>query len=233
MKQIEGLACIEYGEVLGNYISDTKHKELIFESNPGLSYDGRFSFPLNYVEHDLYLIIKSFKHCHQDTILRIYQKIKECMQHDFSSFPGQIKTETSTYSCIKLQVKSGSHINDILKAYHNEGVTFKKNKKIKRTDATIITKEFIRMTESENNIFKDDFNKDVTYIEIPKHIDWKELQKITKIIKNTYQYKDFKTSIVSIFEEDHYREFISMYIKGGCECERVNEIKNNFLEKIN
>ena len=36
MDVLEGLACIEYGETLGNYISNTKQKEFILESFPNI-----------------------------------------------------------------------------------------------------------------------------------------------------------------------------------------------------
>ncbi len=232
MDILEGLACVEYGETLGNYISNSKNKEFILESNPGLSYYGRFSFPLSSVAHNLYLIVKPFKHCHQDTILRIQQRVKNCMQEEFSAFPGQIKSETNTFSCIKLQVQSASHINDIIKAFKNENIDFAKNKKITKFDATITTKEYIKMKFVELNIFKDSNSDEVAYLEIPEHINWKQLQKAEKIVKNTYKYKDFKTSIVSIFQEDRYREFISVYIRGGCGCDRLSEVRNNFIKQI-
>ena len=232
MDILEGLACVEYGEILGNYSTSLKYKEFILESNPGMSYYGRFSFPLTSVEHDLYLIVKPFKHCHQDTILRIQQTVKDCMQEQFSAFPGQIKTDKNTFSCIKLQVQKESHVSDIIKAFKNEGVSFVKNKKLDKFDATIITKEYIKMKFAELNIFKDSYNDDVAYLEIPEHINWQQLKETEKIIKNTYSYKDFKTSIVSIYQENRYREFISLYIKGGCDCDRLSEIRNNFIKQI-
>jgi len=88
------------------------------------------------------------------------------------------------------------------------------------------------MKFAELNIFKDSNSDDVAYLEMPKHITWKQLKKAEEIVKNTYRYKDFKTSIVSIFQKDRYREFISVYIKGGCDCERLSEVRNNFIKQI-
>jgi len=232
METIDGLACVRKMETVGNYVSSNKIKEMILESNPGMSYYCRINSPLSTISHNLYLIIKPFENCNQDKILHIYENIKKCMNIEFAVYPGQLKVFNIMHSCLKVQIENKEHIVDIIKAFANEGVKFVKSKDIKPYETLVSTKECISIIDLEPQVYKDVANNEVFYLEIPYNLEWEDFKEIEVQIKNTFGYKDFETSLVSIFKENRFREFIRIYVKGGCTCESFHELRNKFSSKM-
>jgi hypothetical protein len=232
METIDGLACIQQEENIGNFIFSGKLKEMILESNPGLSYYGRNSFPLAKVNHNLYFIIKPFKVCHLDNILRIYQDVKKITNLEFAAYPGQLKLFNVMHACIKIQTEDKTDIPTIIDAYKSKNVEFIKLKKIDNYTTDITTKEYVKMVQTEEFVYEDIHNKDISYLEIDKYLDWSEFKKLENIIKNTFNYRDFKASLVSIYKELKYREFISIQVKGGCDCGKLSEMREQFLSQL-
>jgi len=232
METIDGLACIQQEETIGNILFDKPLKEMVLESNPGYSYYGRNSFPLANVKHNLYLIIKPFKVCHLDNILRIYQDVKKITGLEFAAYPGQLKLFNVMHACIKIQTTDKNDILPIIDAYKQKGVEFIKNKKIENYTTDITTKEYVKMQQTEDFVFEDIHNKETAYIEVGKYMEWNEFKEIEKIIKNSFNYRDFKASLVSLYKELSYREFVSIYVKGGCDCGKLSEMRNQFIQTL-
>jgi len=232
METIDGLACIRRMETVGNYISSSNLKEMVLESNPGLSYYCRVNSPLSSIKHNLYIIVKPFENCNQDKVLHITESIKKCMNVEFAVYPGQLKVFNVMHSCMKVQVENKEHIADIIKAFENEGVKFIKSKKIKTYETLISTKECLSMIEVEKQVYRDVANNEVHYLEIPYNLEWEDFKEIEVQIKNTFGYKNFETALVSIFKDNRFREFIRIYVKGGCTCESFLVLRDKFSAKM-
>ncbi len=229
MEIIDGLACIQYEENIGNFIYSKQLKEMVLESDPGFMYYGRFSFPLSNVKHNLYFIVKPFKTCHLDNILRVYQDVKKLTGLEFAAAPGQLKLFNVMQACIKIQVESVEDIPVIIDAYKEKGVSFIKNKKIDTYKTLITTKEYIKMEEIEPYIYKDTHNNEISYVEIDKYLDWELFKKTSEIAKKSFHAKDYTVSQVSIYKEQSYREFVSLYVRGGCDCDILSDIRKSFI----
>ncbi len=232
MEIIDGLACIRRMEKLGSYVSANNLKEFVLESNPGVSYYCKIDSPLAKTKDNIYLLIKPYKNCNQDKILHLTENIKKCMNLEFAVYPGQLKVQNVLQSCLKVNVQNKNNIPDIINAFKNEGAEFLKSKKIEAYTTLVNTKECISIKEIDNFVFQDKGNKDIHYLEIPYQLEWSEFKEIETHIKNTFGYKDFDTSLVSIFIENQFREFIRIYVNGGCTCESFHELRNKFSSKM-
>lgn len=232
MEKIDGLACVRKMETVGNYISIDNFKELVLESNPGMSYYCKINSPLSSVKHSIYLVIKPFNNANQDKILHLYEKIKKNLNIEFVVYPGQIKVFNVLHSCLKLTIESNTYIKDVIKEFENEGVIFVKTKKVEPYTSLVNTKECIAISEFDEYVFKDDTSNEIYFLEIPYQLEWEEFKEIEMHIKNTFGYKDFETSLISIFKGNRFREFIRVYVKGGCTCESFQELRTKFSSKI-
>lgn len=232
METIDGLACVRRMETVGNYISNSNIKEMVLESNPGMSYYCRINSPLSTIKNNLYLIIKPFENCNQDKILHITERIKECMNAEFAVYPGQLKVFNIMHSCLKVQVENKEHIIDLIKAYENEGVKFVKSKKVEAYTTLVSTKECLSMVEAEKLVYKDIARDEVHYLEIPYNLEWEDFKDIEVQIKNTFGYKDFETALISVYKGNKFREFIRIYVKGGCTCESFLVLRDKFSSKM-
>lgn len=166
-----------------------------------------------------------------EDIIRKTQKIRKYTDIHFSGSPSTIKTYNECYSCIRLWgLKNFDVIPELQKIYMNEGIKFKKKRKIAGNSIIQIRKTFY-IKEIQEGIFKDLEEQQMYYLQIPTLLSWGLFHNIIKKIKNNVDNNNFDAALGTVYMKE-LLDVIRIYTKTP-DIEQLNLLRKKIINEIN
>jgi len=168
-----------------------------------------------------------------EKVLRATKNINQIENLNIDGAKCEITIGSRKHSGIRIKgIDRYTHIEQIQKAYQNQGFIFKKNERIaNETDSLIRINKFFKLHKIEEGIFQSPNNKDRFYIEIPKNLDWKEFRDLTFEIKNNVRVTNYDIAKGIFYKNDGIIDMLRL-IKPAITLEMVKEIQQKYLEKL-
>ena len=199
----EQLQTVDY-----NIIPDTLVLEI---QQPFPGYDGS-NIPKDSVPESF--IIITAKEYRPEEILRASAKINQYLDIQIDAAPAWIEVYNKKYYGVRIKgCMTYEKIKDVQAAFLNEKIELAKKVVIKDKGIIKIQKYFI-MDEVQDSIYLDINNDWMGYIKIDHFFSWKLFEKITMLVKNNIDNRNFDAALTSLFVEDTVVDLIRIYKKG-------------------
>jgi len=168
-----------------------------------------------------------------ESILRSTKKINKENKLEIRGAKCELFIGSRKYSGIRVKgITRYSHIEDIQRAYLNEGFEFAKNVRIQEnTDALIKVNKFFNLKFISDGIYQSPYNNDRFYIMIPKQLSWNEFRDLTIKIKNNISVTNFDITKGILYENSDIVDMLRV-IKPNITIDMVKEIQHKYLEKL-
>lgn len=224
---IESLGKIIKEETLQSVDYNVIQNTLVLENRePFPGYHGE-NLPFESKPESIFLI--TTRGYSPETVFRITQRLCKQHQMDFNACPAEITLFNNSYSAIRIRgLNTYTSIADIQGYYDDEGITFLKHKKIKGTGLIKIEKVF-RLEIIEDYYYKDLDDEFTYYFAIPYQFGWNLFKKVTYIIKNNIENRNFDGALCFIYLKE-ITDFIRIY--ANTDINRLKLIREKYLEEI-
>jgi hypothetical protein len=223
-------------ETLGTIM---KQEDLVFFENPNniLAFETAHAYPgyngvvpRNYNPNSIFLITKE-QYLTEDVFVHS-QNIRDKVNFSFSSAIAYIHYQNKKYPAIRIKdVKNYSFIPELIAAYLEEGIQFAKKKGKDEEKSTIQVKKGFYLEELEDGCYKDLFDDQMYYIEIPRHLKWDEFEKVTLDVKYNNPTLNFDAAL-SLFYRSKKVVFAVRIYKESVTPEDLKLLSAQFLKRI-
>lgn len=168
-----------------------------------------------------------------ERILRSTKKINKEKELEIRGAKCEMMIGSRKYSGIRVKgIARYSHIEDIQRAYLNEGFEFAKNVRLKEnTDAIIRVNKFFNLKYISEGIYQSPYNSDRFYIMIPKQLTWDEFRDLTFKIKNNISVTNFDIAKGILYDNSDIIDMLRV-IKPNITVDMVGEIQQKYLGKL-
>lgn len=223
-------------ETLGNII---KKEDLVLFENPKniLAFETAHAYPgyngvvpQNYNPNSIFLITKE-QYLTEEVFVHS-QNIRQKVDFSFSSAIAFINYQNKKYPAIRIKdVKNYSFIPELIHAYLEEGIQFEKRRGKDKLNTLIQVKKGFYLEPMDNGCYRDLFDEQMYYIEIPKHLKWDEFEKITMDVKYNNPGLNFDAAS-SLFYRSKQVVFAVRIYKEGVTEEDLKTLKEQFFKRL-
>ncbi len=154
-------------------------------------------------------------------------------KRDYKNFCtyGHLKMGQKTWYCVRIRnLEYLSSIPSIQSQLEDSGVGLMKSQDVKGTALIRIHKSFL-ISEISNGIYRDRFDPDRYYIELPMEISWQEFKEVTYQVKMNMENNLFDAAQGIIFRLNGPVDVIRIYDKNN-ELKRMEEIRKHYLSRM-
>lgn len=229
---IESVGILTKKEDLSSVVAETNSNKLILESSkPFPGYYSRHSDPFDRDPYSTFAITKLLYN--DERLIRAIQAIKNDPNHkyDFDGAPGSLQLQNETVNFVRFKSLSYPNIGEVLKHFTENGIEFRRAKKIASFETLIRVRKFFSMKETLDGIFQDIIDKNSTYIVLPVNLRWKTFEKITMDIKYNIEDRNFDAAQTSVFAKEGLIDFVRIYDRDSCQGKLLH-IKEKYLGAI-
>jgi len=223
-------------ETLGTIM---KKEDLVYFENPKniLAFETAHAYPgyngivpQNYNPNSIFLITKE-QYLTEDIFVHS-QNIRQKVDFSFSSAIAYINYQNKKYPAIRIKdVKNYSFLGELINAYLEEGIQFEKRKGKDKLNTLIQVKKGFYLKPLDNDCYKDLFDEQMYYIELPKHMKWEEFEKITMDVKYNNPALNFDAAL-SLFYRAKKVVFAVRIFKEGVTGEDLQTLHEQFQKRF-
>lgn len=223
-------------ETLGTVM---KQEDLVLFENPKniLAFETAHAYPgyngvvpQNYNPNSIFLITKE-QYLTEEVFVHS-QNIRERLNFSFNSAIAYIDYQNKKYPAIRIKdVKNYSFIPELIAAYVEEGIQFAKSKGTDKLNTLIQVKKGFYLEPLDNDCYKDLFDEQMYYIEIPKYLKWEEFEKLALDVKYNNPTLNFDAAL-SMFYRAKKVVFAVRIFKEGVNMDELKLLKDQFLKKL-
>ncbi|VAW15455.1 hypothetical protein MNBD_BACTEROID01-2826 [hydrothermal vent metagenome] len=180
-----------------------------------------------------YLYIALSKHHSLENILRATKQIEAKFEWQFDAGKGFLTIINNTYWVLRLR-HFGEYdmVQKIQEAYANQGIELlPKIKKHGDHLAHIKIVKFLYLKRVAPQIYIDLKEENHGYFIIPKYLEWKTFEEVTKKVKNNWTGSEFDTASGSFFLDGQLHEFVRVYSSKLSE-DYLEGIRELYIEKM-
>ncbi len=229
-KKLETVGTVSKKEHLSVADMDNCKILILENTEPFPGYHG-LNLPKENKAESLFLVTKSAYN--DEKIIRAIQHIKkQNPELTFDGTPGTINLYNSPVGVVRIKDMSYEAVPLLVKLFENEGISFKKKKKLPPYQCTIKIRKFFKMQQVEEGIYRDTDIKEMYYLVIPKALRWNSFEKITMEIKYNMEDNNYDAAMVSVFYEHGILDLVRIYDQ-KYSIEKLRTIRKKYLEKIN
>lgn len=139
------------------------------------------------------------------------QSAESRMGEELASALGDITIGDTTYHSIRLRNIDPHMLPQIIKYYEYEGIKVVSPGTNIRDYAFIHIDKFFHLEEIESGIFTDLDDPQIGYLEIPRKLEWQELEQITSKVKGDTIHNNFDRALGTISKHGETTEVIRIY----------------------
>jgi len=229
IRKIESLGTITKKEKIALVEHETNCNYLILESlSPFPGYHGT-TVP-DKLEPDSLFAITKMKY-NEERIIRSIQAVKKRTKIHFDAAPGSVDIQHQPHNLIRFKYINYGKIGEILMLFTEEGIGFKRRKKLAHFEALLKVRKFFHLVEKSEGIFQDQQVKFMSYIQMPLLLTWKTFEKITTNIKYNMKDKNFDAALTSIYTSEGMSDFVRIYTKEDNHG-KLLRIQQKYMEAI-
>ena len=165
-----------------------------------------------------------------EKILRISQKIRKFMHLNFDACYSKICVFNDTYFAIRIrEIDTYTVIKEIQEYFLDEGIKFRKSKKIEAPGIIQLRKHF-DVKYIGDDIFTDNRDSSMYYLAIPYQISWSLFRDVTIKIKHNIDNNNFDAALGSFYLKEIV-EFVRIYAK-NLEIDRLKMIRGKYVDAL-
>jgi hypothetical protein len=226
--KIQTIGSMAKEELLQNIESNVLPNTFVIENRePFPGYHGK-NLPTEPIPDSIFFITQTVYT--YEKILRLGQKIRKFMNLYFDACYAKICVFNDTYHAIRIRdIDNYTVIQEIQQYFLDEGVKYKKNKKIE-THGIIQLRKHFDIKYIGDNIYTDNRDDSMYYLAIPYQLSWSLFRDVTKKIKNNIDNSNFDAALGSFYFRDIV-EFIRIYAK-NLDMERLMIIRNKYIDAL-
>jgi len=184
-----------------------------------------------HIQDSVFLVI--VKNYNAEQIVRLTQRIKKYAPYPFDSVPGQLYINDESFSCLRLRhIKGYDDILTFQELYKDEGIRFIKKRKI-QVEGMIKIQKFFQLETIQNGMYKD-LEKTALprmYFSIPKQLNWKLFEQITRKVKEKMAHPNFDAALVALHSEDGFLDLVRIWSNSDSPADII-PIRDLYFEEI-
>ncbi len=168
-----------------------------------------------------------------EEILRASQKIQEFFDAPFDAGKGFLQIYDTKYNVLRVRhLKNYDLLEKLQRSYTEKGIRFlTKSKKYKDELAHIRIIKFFSFEEVADKIYLDTREENHAYLEIPRHLSWKEFDSVTNKVKYNWEESKFDAALGSFYYQGELHEVVRIY-SDKIAPDYLKELRKLYLEKI-
>ncbi len=216
-----------------------KKEDLVFFENPKniLAFETAHAYPgyngivpQNYDPNSIFLITK--EQYSTEGIFVHSQNIRRKVDFTFNSAIAYIEYQNKKFPAVRIRdIKNYGFIPELIDAYLEEGVHFEKKKSVKSIKTLIQVKKGFYLEPLENDCYKDLFDEQMYYFEVPSYLKWEEFEKVVMDIKYNNPTLNFDAAL-SLFYRAKKVVFAVRIFKEALTMAELKLLQDQFLKKL-
>lgn len=217
----------------------TKKEDLVFFETPTniLAFETAHAYPgyngvvpQNYNPNSIFLITRE-AYLTEEVFIHS-QNIRKNIEFSFSSAIAYVEYQNKKYPAIRVKdLKNYSIIPELINAYVEQGIHFEKKSSLKPFTTIIQVKKEFCLEPLANECYKDNFDSQMSYFEIPDHMAWEDFEKIISDIKYNNSGMNFDAAL-SMFYRATRVVFAVRIFKEGLTHDDLKVIKDQFYKRL-
>ncbi len=177
------------------------------------------------------LFLMTSENYNREQVTRASHNIKMYCPFDFDAASGEIFVNNNNLPCIRIKgLESFEKITQLQSFFQNEGISFRKKKKLKAKGIIKIKKTFV-LEEKKPGIYCDKLEEAMGYFEIPKTMSWKLFEKITQNVRNNWDEQHFDAALAFFYRNFDIIEVVRIYHKTQ-NIEILEKLKDMYDKEI-
>ena len=166
-----------------------------------------------------------------ERIIRSVQAVKKQTNLEFDGAPGTLDIQHQPAHFIRFKFVKYEQMGDLLKLFKENGIEFKRNKKIPPFETIIKVRKFFRMKEKTKDIFADLDDEYMFYLKLPVMLRWNTFEKITMQIKYNMDDRNFDAAMTSVYGQEGLIDFVRIFDREATD-KKLKHIHNKYLEAV-
>jgi hypothetical protein len=231
LQTIETIGSITKYERLQTVEFNVLPNTLVLENTdpfPGYGYQG-INLPSDTKPRSIFLILR-YRYS-PEKIARISSQFAKLNNKKCRTGCGEIEISGRIFPCIRLKsLECFADIQEVQSFYKENELKFMGYRKINAEGKITIHKNF-KIIEISPGIYRDLYDGEKFYIKIPKQINWKTFESVSKFVKNNIRNANFDAALGMIYRFTGVEEIIRIYDRNKS-LERALEIKNMYSKAL-
>lgn len=167
-----------------------------------------------------------------EEIIRATMAVKKRLTSRFDAAPGHIMVFNTMSPCIRIKETDDYNILEpLIREYKKEGIQFAKAKKIELFSGLIKIRRFFRLAQIGDNILREIDRPFLSFLVIPKNMNWGVFEKITVQIKNNVEYNNFDAALSAFFVSSGIIDAIRIFHE-SITVEELETLRKKYLQEI-
>ena len=167
----------------------------------------------------------------KETLLRKSAIIRQRFEQCFDATPCQLTIYSDVYQGIRIKyLRNFSLIPELIRHYIDEGISFKKHRKISAAATITIYKDFC-LEELAKGIYQDMDEKFERYVEISQELTIDVFVKLSRIVKNNMLNSNFDAAL-AVFHRKHAIVDAIRIFEANCTLDRLKEIQLEYETQL-
>lgn len=229
VKILDTIGFITKKESFVSVESETGSNALLLESlQPYPGYHG-LTVPESLEPDSIFAITKNMYLDEQ--VIRAIQSVKKNFKGTFDAAPGTITIQNQDYNFVRIKLLPYSRVGEVIQQFEESGIDFKKKKTYSPFESILKVRKFFTIEETTAGIYRDLFDKNMFYLEIPILLNWDSFEKITMSLKYNMDDKNFDAAQCSVYSRSGLADFVRIYDQDCCQGKLIF-IRDKYLEAI-
>jgi hypothetical protein len=168
-----------------------------------------------------------------EDIIRASQKVQLEFKSTFDAGKGFLQIYDEKYNVMRVRhLRDYDLLEKLQQSFTANGIRFlHKTKKYKNELVKIRIIKFFSLEEIAENIFLDQREKYHAYLQIPRHLDWKEFDDITNKVKYNWVESKFDAAKGAFYYEGKLHEVVRIYSE-KIGPEYLKELLKLYIDKV-
>ncbi|NOX86453.1 MAG: hypothetical protein GXO86_10915 [Chlorobi bacterium] len=166
-----------------------------------------------------------------ERIIRSVQAVKKQTVINFDGAPGTLDIQHQPAHFIRFKFVKYGDMGQLLKLFKENGIEFKRRKKLHPYESIIKVRKFFRMKEMSKDIFADLDDECMFYLKLPAMLRWNTFEKITTNIKYNVDDKNFDAALTNVYGKEGIIDFVRIFDREATES-KLRHIHKKYLEAV-
>lgn len=183
------------------------------------------------LEADSLFVITNVNY-NDERLIRAIQTVKPRVETKFNGATGSVKYQNKAYNFIRFKYLPYHKVGDVLRHFEDTGIDFMRYRKVAPYESLIEVRKYFKMDEKSDGIYQDKYEKNSSYLLLPKPLTWNNFEKITMGIKYNMDDINFDCAQTIVYCEDGFMDLVRVYDEKSS-VKKLNHIRSKYLEAVN
>ena len=167
-----------------------------------------------------------------ESILRATEQINDQYKTNLNGAASELFIGKKTYYGIRVKgIPNYEAIRNYQEAYAKLGFKMEKAKRINEDVPVLIkVKKFFHIHPVAEGIYRDDANKDMSYILSDSHLDWEDFRKVVMYVKNNMEDKNYDIVSGVFYMKGGVKDMLRI-LKPDISTELLQEIQSKYKKE--